>query len=121
MAEIAVSLARSAEARIADLEVRLACAEKIACADHPYREFVESMDEGVVAFDSQGLIAYSNQQFALMMKTCVEQVIGSQITEFVADDQWETLVSRFQADHMSHCHTQLNLRAADGTSAPAQV
>jgi PAS domain S-box-containing protein len=121
MAEIAVSLARSAEARIADLEVRLACAEKIACSDHPYREFVESMDEGVVAFDSQGLIAYSNQQFALMMKTCVEQVIGSRITDFVADDQWETLVTRFQADHMSHCHTQLNLRAADGTSVPAQV
>ena len=36
-------------------------------ADHTYRVFIEKMKEGAVTLDSNGLILYSNSQFASMV------------------------------------------------------
>lgn len=57
-------------------------------AEHPYRLFVEHMQEGAVTLTRDGTILYANQRFAQMVKSRLEKVIGSQLQSFVrAGDQ----------------------------------
>ena len=53
-------------------------------ADHAYRMLVEEMQEGTVTLDQDGLILYANRQFASMMRTPVESIVGSNIHRFLA-------------------------------------
>src|SRR5512142_1168815 len=53
-------------------------------ADHAYRILVEEMQEGTVTLDPDGLILYANRQFAAMMKTPVESIVGCNIQHFLA-------------------------------------
>src|SRR6185436_12583839 len=55
--------------------------------DHPYRVLVEEMHQGTVTLDPDGLILYCNRQFAAMVKTPVEKVIGSRIHLFLTEDE----------------------------------
>src|SRR4026209_480312 len=45
-------------------------------SDHTYRVFIEKMKEGAVTLDSNGLILYSNSQFASMVNLPLAKVIG---------------------------------------------
>src|SRR5947199_5287022 len=109
--ELQARLARSGE-RIADLETRLAEAEEtlqairtgevdalvvsgpdgdqiftLEGADHAYRLLVEEMQEGTITLNQEGLILYSNRQFASMMKTPAQTMVGSHISRFLAPDR----------------------------------
>lgn len=53
-------------------------------ADYTYRVIIEEMKEGVITLDSEGVILYSNMQFAEMMKAPLERIIGSSIYEFIS-------------------------------------
>ena len=55
-------------------------------AEQAYRSFVENMNEGAITLLSDGTISYSNQRFADMLKTPLEQVIGASLESFVAPD-----------------------------------
>ena len=52
-------------------------------ADHTYRVFIEKMKEGAVTLDSNGLILYSNSQFADMINLPLAKVIGLPIMNFI--------------------------------------
>src|SRR6185295_859185 len=54
-------------------------------ADHTYRVFIEKMKEGAVTLNSDGLILYSNSQFATMVNLPLTKVIGLPITDFIPD------------------------------------
>ena len=54
-------------------------------ADHTYRVFIEKMKEGAVTINSDGLILYSNSQFASMVDLPLTKVIGLPITDFIPD------------------------------------
>jgi PAS domain S-box-containing protein len=143
--ELLVRLA-DREARIAELEARLAEAEEtlqairtgevdalvvsgpdgerifaLEGADHAYRMLVEEMQEGAVTLDLEGLILYSNRQFASMMRAAVEKPVGSHINRFVAPE-YRTTFSDLLADAESpRKRCELTLIADDGTSVPVQV
>ncbi|HET9805253.1 MAG TPA: ATP-binding protein [Candidatus Acidoferrum sp.] len=145
VAELQGRLKNSGE-RIAELEARLAEAEEtlqairtgqvdalvvsgpdgdqifaLEGADHAYRILVEEMQEGAVTLDPDGLILYANRQFAAMMKTPVESIVGCNIRHFLAPDRYP-MFSRMLANNKSeHQRTELMLRASDGTSIPVQV
>ena len=145
VAELQGRLKNSGE-RIAELEARLAEAEEtlqairtgqvdalvvsgpdgdqifaLEGADHAYRILVEEMQEGAVTLDPDGLILYANRQFAAMMKTPVESIVGCNIQHFLAPDRYP-MFSRMLANNKSeHQRTELMLRASDGTSIPVQV
>ncbi len=55
----------------------------LAGADQAYRLVVEQMSEGIVNFTPEGLILYCNRQFALMLATPIEQLIGASFFSFV--------------------------------------
>ena len=145
VAELQGRLKNSGE-RIAELEARLAEAEEtlqairtgqvdalvvsgpdgdqifaLEGADHAYRILVEEMQEGAVTLDPDGLILYANRQFAAMMKTPVESIVGCNIQHFLAPDRYP-MFSRMLANNKSeHQRTELMLRASDGTSILVQV
>ena len=58
-------------------------------ADHTYRVFIEKMKEGAVTLDRNGLILYSNSQFASMVNRPLTEVIGLPITEFIPSNYRE--------------------------------
>jgi PAS domain S-box-containing protein len=51
-------------------------------ADMPYREMVETMSEGAVTINATGIILYSNQRFADMLRTDLRTVIGSNLMAY---------------------------------------
>jgi PAS domain S-box-containing protein len=55
-------------------------------ADHAYRIFIEHMAEGAVSLNSEGLIIYSNAQFAAMIKRPLSTVVGRKFMDFLMPD-----------------------------------
>lgn len=53
-------------------------------ADETYRIMVQEMAEGALTLTFDGLILFSNQQFAGMLGCPLERVIGSRLQDFVA-------------------------------------
>jgi signal transduction histidine kinase len=55
-------------------------------ADEAYRIMMQQMAEGALTLTPDGLILFSNEQFAAMLCCPLERVIGSRIYEFVAPE-----------------------------------
>jgi len=55
-------------------------------ADETYRVMVQEMAEGALTLTLDGLILFSNKQFASMLRCPLERVIGSRILDFVAPE-----------------------------------
>ncbi len=55
-------------------------------ADHPYRVFFESMNEGAVTMTFEGLILFCNPRFAELVSAPREEVLGMSFLDFVAED-----------------------------------
>ncbi len=53
-------------------------------AEHPYRIFLEHMQEGAAALDPDGAILYANRRLAQMLETPLEKVIGRSMAAWVA-------------------------------------
>ncbi len=52
-------------------------------AQEPYRILVERMHEGALTLSADGLILYSNRQFATLIECPLEQIVGRPLAEFV--------------------------------------
>src|ERR1700726_4139839 len=55
-------------------------------ADETYRVMVQEMAEGALTLTLDGLILFSNKQFAGMLRRPLERVIGSRILDFVVPE-----------------------------------
>ena len=55
-------------------------------ADEAYRIMVEEMGEGAITLTADGLILFSNEQFAAMLCRPLERVIGARMEDFVAPE-----------------------------------
>ncbi len=55
-------------------------------ADEAYRIMMEQMAEGALTLTPDGLILFSNEQFAAMLRTPLERVIGSPVQNFIASE-----------------------------------
>ncbi|MBV9876958.1 MAG: response regulator [Verrucomicrobia bacterium] len=60
-------------------------------AEHPYRVYVEQMQEGAVTVAADGLILYCNQRFADMVRAPLEGVISSLIGSYLSAESWEKI------------------------------
>ena len=134
--------AARADARIAELEARLAEAEEtlqairsgevdalvvgdqifaLEGADHAYRLLVEEMQEGTVTLDEDGLILYSNRQFASMMKTPVETIVGSHIHRFLTPERQAAFAAFLADGDKQSKRSEFPLVAADGSNIHVSV
>src|SRR5581483_4122590 len=87
-------------------------------AEHPYRVLVETMNEGAVTLVTGHDVFHCNQKFAAMLRAPLEQVIGSDITRFIAPDDLPTFEALIRQAGRGHSRAEITLRAADGTSVP---
>ena len=55
-------------------------------ADQTYRVFIEKMKEGAVTLNKDGIILYSNSQFASRVNVPLTKVIGMPFMEFIPAD-----------------------------------
>ena len=60
-------------------------------AEHPYRVYVEQMQEGAVTVAADGLILYCNQRFADMVGAPLEEVISSVIYSYLSAESWRKI------------------------------
>jgi PAS domain S-box-containing protein len=89
-------------------------------ADHPYRTFVETMNEGAVTLAMDGTIVYCNRRFADLVGTLLEETFGRAFLDYVAPpDRPEFKVLLEQGDDDS-VRAELSLEQPDGTEIPVQ-
>jgi PAS domain S-box-containing protein len=89
----------------------------LAGAEHPYRVYVEQMQEGAVTVAAGGLILYCNQRFAEMLGMPLERVISSVIGPHLLDGTWEK-ISAVVAGAESVVKHESFLRRAPGDEIP---
>jgi PAS domain S-box-containing protein len=89
-------------------------------ADHAYRVFVEQMAEGALSLNSDGLIIYSNSQFARIINRPLSNIVSRKFSEFVAADD------RMQFDQLFNRGWKQNVKCelamdTEGSHVPVQV
>ena len=88
-------------------------------ADEAYRVMVENMAEGALTLTRDGLILFSNEQFASMIGIPLERVIGSSVQDFIAAE--DTLVLSALLGHSSRAEAQLRLKKDPAAQVPVHL
>jgi PAS domain S-box-containing protein len=81
-------------------------------ADEAYRVMVQEMSEGALTLSLDGLILFSNEQFASMLGIPLERVIGSSIHDFVAAEDAPVLFALLTG----RARTKANVRMRNGAA-----
>ena len=90
-------------------------------AEHAYRVLIESMNEGALTLTADEMILYANQCFARMVKSPLEQVIGSSFRRFLSAENRAALRPLMKRSDKSGSKIQVRLRGGDGSQMPAQI
>ncbi|MBN2488435.1 MAG: PAS domain-containing sensor histidine kinase [Methanosarcinaceae archaeon] len=84
-------------------------------AEHPYRVFIEKMQEGAVALAADGTILYCNSGFSQIVRKPIENIIGSGISQFVSTDSGKRFEKMLGRGKTSSSQGEIELLAGDGT------
>jgi len=87
-------------------------------ADQTYRVFIEKMKEGAVTLNKNGLILYSNSQFASMVNLPLRKVIGLSFTDFVPSDSKKFFQFLFEQGWQSDSKGEIKLKNKEGKLTP---
>jgi two-component system CheB/CheR fusion protein len=82
-------------------------------ADQIYRVFIEKMADGAVTLSRDGIILYSNSQFASMMKMPLSKVISSPLLSFVSPDCLEVFNALLERGWKEDCKGEVVLKGID--------
>ena len=82
--------------------------------DQTYRLFVQQMTEGAVTLNSDGLVLYSNMQFAAMVNEPIEYVIGSDFHHYIPDESKETFKNLLKLALKTDTQGELKILAHGG-------
>jgi PAS domain S-box-containing protein len=89
--------------------------------DQYYRALVEAMNEGMVALLLGGVIGHANRAFAELVRTPLEQVVGSSFARFLPAEQGPAFTSLLDRSGDSHQEAEFTLRAGDGSLVQARI
>jgi len=84
-------------------------------ADRAYRKFIEGMSEGVVAVLVDGVILYCNSSFATLMNLPLENVIGTNLLDFVPPEYINKFYYYFQNINLEHENLEISITGPQGT------
>jgi signal transduction histidine kinase len=90
-------------------------------ADLPYRILLDQMYAGAVTLTPDGVIVYSNQLFADIVRTPLARVIGSALRRWVPPAQRPTFAALLEPAVGHRTKGEIALRAGDGTPVPVSV
>lgn len=92
-------------------------------ADHPYRVFIEEMNEGAVTLSDEGVILYCNRTFAAIVKSPMDQVVGESFASFVKPSDLPALQALLQGSREGRIIGVINGRVPGdaGASVPLRL
>ena len=90
-------------------------------AERPYRLLIENMNEGALTLTAEGVILYANQCFSEMLKTPLEQVIGSAISTWVVPDDHEILWALLRDKPQEKRRQEMVLSTGDGNQVAVNL
>lgn len=83
-------------------------------ADHPYRVLVQEMREGTLNLDRDGVVLYSNLQFARMLEVPLEKVMGVGMDRFVAPGDLDIFAALLEEAKGGASRGEIRLTARSG-------
>ncbi len=90
-------------------------------AEKPYRVLMEKMKEGAVTLAEDDTIFYCNQGFADMLKTPLEKMIGTGISQFVSPADKPVFEELLRQGRAGSSKGEVAFLAGDGTSVPTHL
>jgi PAS domain S-box-containing protein len=90
-------------------------------AEHPYRVFVEAMNEGAATLDPEGTILYCNNRFAEMLKIPADKVIGSSIHRYIPSTDRSGFESAFMGGRQKDTTVDVSFRKDDQELIPVHL
>ncbi|GAA4470864.1 hypothetical protein GCM10023189_60310 [Nibrella saemangeumensis] len=83
-------------------------------ADQTYRVFIETMNEGAVTLNEQGVILYSNSMFAALVDKPLSKVTGVYLDTFIAAESKATYAELFRLGWAQNSKAEILIRNANG-------
>ena len=90
-------------------------------ADQTYRVFIEKMTEGAVTLNKDGLIVYSNSQFAKMVGMPLSQVTGDSFVSFISRNDIENYNELVKAGWSQDTKGEISLLGPNDKITPVQL
>lgn len=90
-------------------------------ADNSYRLLVESINEGTVTISADGTILYSNRQFADMLGSPLEKIIGTSLPDLIAREDRHLVTEALRSRPETASRFQLLLDSPEGGKIPVQI
>jgi len=90
-------------------------------ADLPYRILLDQMYAGAVTLTPNGVIVYCNERFADIVRTPLENIVGSALSRFVPPAGQSKLAALLEPANGTQTKGELAFRAGDGTPVPVSV
>lgn len=81
-------------------------------ADYAYRRLIEEMNDGAATLTPDGTILYCNRRLAEMLRTPLEDAIGSRVQRFARPDQAEMLGAFLQQGQQRASRAEFAVEAA---------
>jgi len=90
-------------------------------AEHPYRVFVETMEEGAATLGLDGTILYCNNRMAELSHKPIEKVIGGSVFDLIAPADRENFRSLFECAWKKNCQGEVSFSRPSGDSLPVYL
>jgi PAS domain S-box-containing protein len=90
-------------------------------AEHPYRVLVEAMSEGALIVGIDGTVLYCNDQFAEMLKTPHDRLMGVSFHEIMPPEEWGAFKASLGACGKEGCRGKYHLVAFGGREIPVLI
>ncbi|VVB53134.1 Methyl sulfide methyltransferase-associated sensor [uncultured archaeon] len=90
-------------------------------ADQPYRILIEEMKEGAVTLAEDDTFLYCNMGFARMLKSALEKMIGTEISQFVLPADRLVFDELLRQGKKGGSKGEVAFLAGDGTTVPAHI
>ena len=87
----------------------------LTSGEYPYRDLVETMNEGAVTIAPDHTVMYCNFRFSEMLKTSGSKIIGNQIDQFIYPDDLPAFNSILSKALIEKTNGEISLSAVDGT------
>lgn len=87
-------------------------------ADQTYRVFIEKMKEGAVTLNEDGIILYSNSQFANMVGLPLPKVIGLSFDHFITDEFAASYKKLIEQGWASDSKGEISIKNKSGKLVP---
>src|ERR1035441_224481 len=89
--------------------------------EQSYRLWIQSMAEGALTLNSDGLILFANRQFAAMAGTPLDRVTGSRVLDFFAADEKAPFSRALARAAQGRARAEFHVLRPDGNRVPVHL